>query len=103
MSDLNKFTAVPEWVWHSGIVISSNARLVLIWYIYNGILESGWAQVRAEFVARSCGISTRTLLVKHRELEKAGLIRVVAGRNTSEGIRCPNKIIFVGEGRVKKP
>jgi hypothetical protein len=90
----NKFTAIPDWVWHPGLGVSSVARLVLMWYIHNGILEHGWVQLKQEYVAKSCGISIRTLCAKQRELHQAGLIRVVAARN-SAGSRGPNKVLLL--------
>jgi hypothetical protein len=90
----DNYKGIPEWVWHPGLGISPGARLVLIWYIYNGILETGWVQLKQEYVAKSCGISLRTLCAKQREMEKASLIRVIATFKSAGGFG-PNKVLLL--------
>jgi hypothetical protein len=81
---LNGYKGIPKWVWHPNLGISFTARLVLTWYIFCGILETGWVQVHQEKVARACGISIKTLYNKERELERVGLIRVVGQKRLKQ-------------------
>lgn len=90
---LDGFKAIPEWVWHPSLQVSPGARLVFICYIYGGILETGWVRLKQEYVAKLCGISVSTLCAKQRELEKAGVIRVLAD-NAGLGLRGPSKILL---------
>lgn len=93
------FKPVPKWVWDHRLPLTDTARLVLTYYIFCGLLDTGEVHPKQAKVAALLGLSVRSIYNANRELADVGLIRVAhpKPRVDADGrlVRGPARIVYL--------